>query len=227
MNGRLHGLCRQWNQRGKLLGSFRMKHGTGMQREWFENGQLQLETSTVAGKFTGRTRVWLQDGTLVSEQYAVENRNVTRAAYAVAATKHPDYPRYPSSKSKFPDPDAIERREFQLQVKWLLRQRNQREAATWLGAGANKRSLGLFKFTQALQLVQKIYDAGALQVAVVKIYGGKSGKQFSDTLLVRLPPEKPARHAIRQVFIKQPKKLRAGVLPVRDHGEEFLFVSFV
>src|SRR6185437_4825167 len=136
-HGRLHGLCRQWNQRGKLLGSFRMEHGTGIQREWFQNGQLQLETSTVAGKFTGRTRVWLQDGTLVAEQYAIENRNVTQAAYAAAAIKHPDYPRYPINKGKikFPDADEIEWREFQLQVKGLLAQRNKCEAKRWLEAG--------------------------------------------------------------------------------------------
>ena len=46
--------------RGKLLGSYEVKDGTGIQCEWFENGRLQLEASTVAGKFTGRIRVWLR-----------------------------------------------------------------------------------------------------------------------------------------------------------------------
>lgn len=228
-HGLLHGLCRQWNQRGKLFGSFRMKHGTGIQREWFKTGQLQLELSTVAGKFTGRIRVWLRDGTLVSEQYAIENCNVTQAAYAAVAAKCPDYPRYPASKDKikFPDADEIERREFQLHIEWLLAQKNKCEAQGWLTAGAQKRSLGLFKITQARQLVQQLYDAGALQIFAADIYNGKNAKQFSDTLLVKLPPKKSARQTIRRLLGKFPVKLRAGMLPAEDHGEEFLFASFV
>jgi hypothetical protein len=227
-HGRLHGQCRQWNLRGKLLGLFQMKHGTGTQREWFANGQVQMEASTVAGKFTGRTRVWLQDGTLVAEQFAVENRNVTQTAYAIIAAKRRDLPRYPASqdKIKFPREDEIERREFQLQVESLLTQRNRREAAAWLEAGAQKRSLGLFNFTQARQLVKKIYEAGAQSVLAVQIYDGKSGKQFSDALLIKLPVEKSARAAIRQLLTKLPKKLRAGVLPAQDDGAEFLFAGF-
>lgn len=227
--GRLHGLCQQWNQRGELLGSYEVKDGTGIQREWFQNGRLQLETSTVAGKFTGRIRIWLPDGTLVSEQFGIENRNVTPAAYAVAAARHPDYPRYPVSKSKvkFPDADEIERREFELQVAGLLAQTNKREALRWLKAGASKRSLGLFKVTQARQLVQKLYAAGALQIFAVSIYSDKDGKQFSDALLVKLPPEPSARQTIRDLLVKLPAKLRAGVLPPQDHGEKFLFASFV
>jgi hypothetical protein len=228
-HGRLHGLCQQWNQRGELLGSYEVKDGTGIQREWLQNGRLQLETSTVAGKFTGRIRIWLPDGTLVAEQYGIENRNVTQAAYAAAAAKHPDYPRYPASKSKikFPDRDEIERREFELQVAGLLAQTNKREALRWLKAGAQKRSLGLFKVTQARQLVEKIYDAGALQIFAVTIYSNKEGKQFSDALLVKLPPEPSARQKIRDLLVKLPAKLRAGVLPVEDHDEKFLFASFV
>ena len=228
-HGRLHGLCQQWNQRGELLGAYEVKDGTGIQREWFENGRLQLEASTVAGKFTGRTRVWLPDGTLVSEQFGIENRNVTPAAYAAAAARHPDYPRYPVSKSKvkFPDADEIERREFELQVAGLLGQTNKREALRWLKAGASKRSLGLFKVTQARQLVKKLYAAGALQIFAVSIYSNKDGKQFSDALLVKLPSEKSARQTIRDLLVKLPAKLRAGVLPVEDHGEKFLFASFV
>ena len=227
--GRMHGSCRQWNRSGTLLGSYRMTHGTGIQCEWFQDGQLQLETATVDGKFTGRIRIWLRDGTLVAEQFAIENRNVTPTAYAAAATKHTDWPRYPvgKAKPKFPAPDEIERREFELQVKWLLAQKNRREALAWLEAGAKKRSLGLFKFSHARQLVQKIYAANALQIIVVNIYEGKTGKQFSDALLVKLPLEKSTRHAIRRLLTKLPTKLRAGVLPVRDHGEEFLFASFV
>lgn len=228
-HGRLHGLCRQWNQRGKLLGSFRMNHGTGIQRDWHENGQLLFETSTVDAKFTGRTRSWLQDGTLVSEQYSIENRNVSPAEYATAAAKHPDYPRYRDGnrKLKFPETEEVEQREFQLQIKTLLSQRNKREAKAWLEGGAKQRSLGLFNITAAKLLIQKLYDAGAKQVLAVNIYNGKPDKQFSDALLVRLPLEQKSRRLIRQTLTKLPKKQRAGVLPPQDCGEEFLFASLV
>lgn len=228
-HGRLHGSCQQWNRQGEPLGAFQMKHGTGIQREWFDNGQLQLETSTVAGKFTGRTRVWLRDGTLVSEQFAIENRNVTPAAYVAATAKHPEYPRYPVSKAKvkFLSADEIERREFALNIQSLLAQKGKRGALVWLKAGAMRRSLGLFTFRQAAQLVQNLFDAGALQIFAVNICSDKNGKQFSDALLVKLPLEKSARQNVRRLLVKLPAKLRAGVLPVQDNGEEFLFASFV
>jgi len=228
-HGLLHGLCQQWNRHGEPLGSFQMKHGTGIQREWFDNGQLQLETSTVDGKFTGRIRTWLRDGTLVSEQYAVENRNVTPAAYSIATARHPNYPRYVDGKIKktFPTAEEIERREFALHIQSLLAQNGKKAVLAWLKAGAKKRSLGPFKFRQATQLVQKLFDAGALQIFAVDPYSDKTGKQFSDALLVKLPPEKSIRLAIRRLLVKLPAKLRAGVLPVQDHGEEFLFASFV
>ena len=227
-HGQLHGLCRQWNPQGRLLGSYRMEHGTGIMREWFPDGRLQSEMSLVAGKFTGRIRVWLRDGTLVNEQFVIENRNVTPAAYAAAAKKQADWPRYRagSAKKKFPTAEEIDRREFELNIEWLLAQKNKREARAWLKAGTQKCSLGLFQFTQAQSLVEKIYAAGALQVFAVNIYSGKDGKQFSDALLVKLPPEKSARQAIRRLSTKLPAKLRAGVLPVDDCGEEFLFASF-
>jgi hypothetical protein len=225
----LHGLCRQWNRRGGLLGSFAMRHGTGIQREWFENGQPQFEASMVNGKFTGRIRTWLQDGTQVSEQFAIENRNVTPDAYAKIAAQHPEYPRYAlrRSKTKFPSAEEIERREFQLQVKSLLTRQSHQEAVAWLDGGTTKRSLGLFKPTQALRLIKSLYDSGARKVLAVKIYSGESGKQFSDAILVKLPPEKSSRLNIRRTLGKLPAKLRAGVLPAQDQGEDYLFASFV
>src|SRR5579872_5210428 len=68
-NGLLHGLCRQWDEAGRLLGRYTMIHGTGIQRAWHDNGQLQLEISTVRGEFSGRNRLWLCDGTLISERF--------------------------------------------------------------------------------------------------------------------------------------------------------------
>ena len=227
-HGLLHGLCRQWSERGKLLGSFRMKHGTGIQREWFDDGQLRLETSTVDGKFTGRTRTWMRDGTLVFERYVIENHDVSRMEYRTAARKHPEYPNYSDDKTavRLPDADEVEKREFRLHVAWLLSRRNHREAQEWLTVGARQRSLGLLNFRQARHLVECLYNAGAKQVVTVGIYEGKSSKQFSDALVVKMPVEQRARRLIHQLLTKLPKKLRAGVVPEPDSNEEYLFATF-
>jgi len=57
----------QWDENGRLLGSFTMNHGMGTQRYWHQNGRLRLEINSLNGKFFGRTRAWLRDGTLVQE----------------------------------------------------------------------------------------------------------------------------------------------------------------
>lgn len=227
-HGLLHGLCRQWNDQGKLLGSFRMKLGTGIQSEWFDDGQLRLETSTVDGKFTGRTRTWMRDGTLVFERYVIKNHDVVPQEYRAAAKNHPDYPHYPKETKavRLPNADEVEKREFRLHVAWLLSRRNHREAREWLKAGARQRSLGLLNFTQARHLVECLYNAGAKHVVTVGIYEGKSGKQFSDALVVRMPSEQRSRRLIHQLLTKLPKKLRAGVVPEPDSGEDYLFATF-
>ena len=91
-NGLLHGVCRQWDETGKLLGAFAMQDGTGIQRAWFENGQLQWEQSTVGGDATGSLRLWLRDGSLASEVWLIENREVSRDEYVKTAAGHPDWP---------------------------------------------------------------------------------------------------------------------------------------
>src|ERR1700742_4176157 len=52
-----HGICQQWNEAGRLLGKYRMVHGTGGQRAWHDNGELQMEVSTVRGGITRRNRM--------------------------------------------------------------------------------------------------------------------------------------------------------------------------
>ncbi len=91
-NGLLHGICRQWSESGKLLGKYRMVHGTGVQRAWHENGKLQLEFSTVRGDFSGRYRLWLHDGTLLSEDIYLHGRSVTAEEYRAARAKDKSLP---------------------------------------------------------------------------------------------------------------------------------------
>ena len=226
-HGLLHGLCRQWNDRGKLLGSFRIKHGTGIRRDWFQSGQLQFESSLVNGFFTGRMRSWLRDGSLAFESYAIKNRDVSRMKYHAAARRHPEYPRYSVGKVRLRSEDELDKREFELHVKWLLSRHNRCEARQWLKAGPQRRSLGLLNFTQARQLVENLYTAKARQVIIVNLYKGMSDKQFSDALLVKMPAAPEDRRRIRQLLTKFPRKLRAAVLPEADEQSDYVFASFV
>src|SRR5690606_22933064 len=121
-NGLLHGACHQWDEQGKLLGDYRMDHGTGIQRVWFENGVLQSEQSFINGKATGPCRRWLQDGSFASEEWLIENKEVTPTEYAKKAAANPDWPKYAANGShrrKLP-PERLEQEAFRLHCEWLL-----------------------------------------------------------------------------------------------------------
>src|SRR5262245_5219785 len=101
-DGLLHGICRQWGENGMLLGEFKMVNGTGVQREWHENGQLKVEVSTVRGQFCGRNRIWLRDGTLLSERFYLYSRQVKPAEYAKAVAGDDSLAHYADLPAKLP-----------------------------------------------------------------------------------------------------------------------------
>jgi hypothetical protein len=146
-NGLLHGVCRQWSEAGRLLGKYRMVHGTGVQRTWHENGRLQLEFSTVRGDFSGRYRLWLHDGALMSEDIYLARQTVTAEEYRAARTKDKSLPKLTGKAGKpLPNTVATEKHIHQVFVRSLLAQKNRAEVRKWLKSGGNAvRSLGRFK----------------------------------------------------------------------------------
>jgi len=38
-HGLMHGVSREWDETGRLLGSFTMGNGSGLQRYWHDNGR--------------------------------------------------------------------------------------------------------------------------------------------------------------------------------------------
>jgi hypothetical protein len=74
--------------------------------------------------------------------------------------------------------------------------------------------------------MENLYGAAAQKVIVINIYAGKSGKQFSDALLVKLPSAPNQRKRIRQLLTKFPRKLRAAVLPESGDQSEYFFATF-
>ena len=226
-NGVAHGICRQWTEDGKLLGSFKIKYGTGIHRHWHDNGQLQSEVSTVDGAMTGRHRSWLPDGTLVFEQYYLNNVAVDRHEYEAARLKDPCLPGYHDKKVQpVPASPELDLKAHQLFVESLLQKPNQGEARVWLASGKpieRRPQLGDFKIERrALEVVQRLYAAGAVSVTAVDLYSNDRGDFFCDRLVVELPKAKSDRDAIRKICGALLLKGKASLSPKRDLGETHL-----
>jgi hypothetical protein len=227
-DGLPHGLFRQWSEAGELLGSFRMENGTGTQKFWHDSGRLSQEFTTVGGAFCGRSRIWLRDGTLISDSILLFGRPVSLVEYHRAMLKNPTLPRFRGRLAKVaPRNRLTEKHSQHVLVRGLLVKRNRSEAGVWLKAdGDSARYLGKFKKARlALKFIEALYHAGAVSAIVPDIYQSESGDQFGDNLLVKLPQIKKVRVAIRKVCERLSPRLRVIVEPGQDIGEEYLLLS--
>jgi hypothetical protein len=227
-NGLLHGVCRQWNEAGRLLGKYKMVHGTGVQRSWHENGRLQMELSTVRGEFTGYNRIWLWDGTLLSEHLNLRGQSVSVAEYRATATKDKTLPKLRGRPSKrLPDSPAREKHIFRVFVSSMLSRPNRSEARKWLRkkiGDQTKRSPGRFKRERdAEKFVTSLYGAGAVTVILPDVYCSRAGDQFVDCLLVRLPKSMAQRKTIRQICARLQRRKLGAMQPDEDIGESHLY----
>jgi hypothetical protein len=227
LNGLLHGVCRQWNEAGRLLGEYRMVQGTGVQRTWHENGRLQLEFSTVRGDFSGRYRLWLHDGALLSEDIYLHGRSVNAEQYHAARAKDKSLPILNGEFVKpLPETIATDKHAHEVFVRFLLAHKRCSEARKWLESGGKAvRSLGRFKHkADALTFVGALYKAGATEVIAPDIYASKTGDQFADCLLVKLPRIAAKRKAIRKVCAALPKRKLGAFQPDKEIGESHLYL---
>jgi hypothetical protein len=205
-----------------------MNHGTGKQRYWHQNRKLRLEINSINGKFHGRMRLWLMDGTLVQETYYISNRNVPRTAYLEAARKYPDWPQHerePAGKVAREN-HSLQRRQHELFIKSLL-VKSHAEARQWLSAAKNPDLRSLAKFrtsTAALRFVETLYAAGAETVIAAPIYAGKQSKLFADWLLIKLPKASSKRKAVRKLCQDLCDERGGALLPDKDMGESHLFI---
>jgi MORN repeat variant len=229
--GRLHGVCRQWDEAGHLLGKYKMVHGTGIQREWHRNGRLQMEISTVRGEFSGFSRIWLWDGTLLSENLYLRGQDVNVELYRAAAAKDKSLPKLRGRPSKLPPESPARTKHIYLVfVSSMLARPNRSEARKWLrkkSGDQTARSLGRLKLERdAEKFVRSLYDAGAITVILPDIYKNKTGDQFGDCLLVRLPKNVALRKSIRQVCARLRRRTGGAMEPEEDIGEGYLYLYF-
>jgi len=211
-----------------LLGKYKMVHGTGVQRSWHENGRLQMEFSTLCGEFIGYSRIWLGDGTLLSEHISLHGQYVSIAEYRAAAAKDKSFPKLRGRPSKpLPDSPAREKHILRVFVASMLARPNRSEARKWLRkktGDQTARSLGRFKRERdAEKFVQSLYDAGALTVILPDVYRNQTGDQFADCLLVRLPKSMALRKSIRQVCAQLRRRNLGAMQPDHDLGESHLY----
>jgi len=230
-DGLPHGVCRQWNEAGCLLGKYKMVHGTGIQREWHDNGRLQMEISTVRGEFIGYSRIWLWDGTLLSEHLNLCGRRVSAAEYRAAAAKDKSLPKLRGRATKLPlESPARTKHIYRIFVSSLLANPNRLEARKWLQkktGDQTARSLGRFKRERdAGKFVQSLYDACAITVILPDVYRNKTGDQFADCLLVRLPKNVAMRKSIRKLCARLQQRDLGAMQPDEDFGESHLYFSF-
>jgi hypothetical protein len=212
-----------------LLGKYKMVRGTGIQRAWHDNGQLQMEVSTVRGEFCGRNRIWLRDGTLLSERFYLHGRVVSANEYREAAAKDKTLPRFRGAPAKVPPKNgAMEKHIYRVFVESLLERPKHSEAKAWMHRNGGPKivhSLGRFKRERdAAKFIEKLYHAGAAKVIAPDIYNNKAGDQFADSLLVRLPRNHAKRKAVRRVCAQLRKRDLGAMKPDEDIGEAYLYL---
>jgi hypothetical protein len=207
-----------------------LNQGTGTQRYWHQNGKLRLEINSLNGKFFGRMRLWLRDGTLVQETYYINNVDVPRVRYLKAAREHPDWPQHEGETAGkvARDNQVLQRKEHELFIESLL-ENSCAEARQWLTTveDPDLRSLARFRTAKAaLKFVETLYAAGAETVIAAVIYMGERGKQFADRLLIKLPKASAKRKMLRRICQDLCAKRGGAMLPDEKHmGESHLFLN--
>jgi hypothetical protein len=112
-----------------------------------------------------------------------------------------------------------------LHCKRLLSRAGTGSAKKWLESGdKSNRFLGSLGYKKAVTLIAAAEENGAKQVLSVDVYESKSGQQFADGLLVRMPRSAKLRAAIRRLFSGLPTRARCVVLPEKNGNEPWLWV---
>ena len=151
--------------------------------------------------------------------------------YRAAAAKDKSLPKLRGQSSKpLPDSPAGDKHIFRVFVSSMLARPDRSEARKWFRkrtGDPTARSLGRFKRElDAEKFVESLYDAGAITVILPDIYQNKTGDQFADCLLVRLPKSIARRKSIRQACARLRPRDRSAVQPDADIGEGYLYLYF-
>jgi antitoxin component YwqK of YwqJK toxin-antitoxin module len=90
-----HGISRQYDEKGKLIGTYRMRHGTGVDLWYTAPGELSEERYLRDGKWNGFERWWNTDHSVWEETHFRDNveHGIKRVWTARGRLRH-GYPKY-------------------------------------------------------------------------------------------------------------------------------------
>jgi len=230
--GHPEGVGKQWNERGELLGTFEIKEGTGIQREWYADGNLGIETQWLHGKKTGRERAYSVDGEPAVDMYWLDNERVSKKQYVEACERNPELPRYDPERQarkarrtnevpKQPADRISSSDELELQ---LLAGPAVREALAWLQETRQpSRSLGeATSQDESIRLVKRLYALGAVTVHAAEIDGATSEDQNTGRVVIELPQEQGARGQVMEYCGELARE--QGFDPEPDAGQRYLLL---
>ncbi len=247
--GLLHGVARQWNTRGELLGTSKLRNGTGTLLEWYENGQLSQECSYFHGAMTGRVRFWAEDGMLFGQRYYFDGRPISKKRYKAKCRAVPGLPRFKDEHTKNtlgnyvrrlrrakrdqaktgPTPEQLEEdRCFDEICEAETKRKDSKELLFWLAKGTNQqKELGELSKSQALRLAHKLYRLGAVRVWATNIERDRDGAQYSRRIIIALPAPASSREEIYALCADPARPFIGGSGPAIAMGTNFMSVSLM
>ncbi len=93
-HGVQHGLAKMWASDGRFLGAYALDRGTGIAKNWHDNGVQSSEVPLLKGVPTGRQKTWYEDGEPVADAYWIRGKQISRKKYLEACQSDPDLPKY-------------------------------------------------------------------------------------------------------------------------------------
>jgi len=91
------GVGNQWDLDGNLIVTYEIVNGSGIQKMWVEAQLSFVESTWHKGKMTGRTRMYMKDGTVINEGYQFQGKMVSENQYLEECKKDATLPRYDNS----------------------------------------------------------------------------------------------------------------------------------
>ena len=249
VDGLAEGGWRHWNALGELLGVDYFKAGTGIGHLWHENGNVSAEFSYVRGEMTGRMRYWERDGMLYGAKYFFQGRPISKKKYQALCDTDNSLPRFSDEKPSNTFGNHLrklrkERRErvklgptpeqIQTIKNWdngcerETKEADSCEAIMWLTKKKRSvRELGEMSKKQALNLVRKLYSAGAVRVWALRIEEDGDGASYSKQLLIRLPKDPKQTGEFHKLCADSARPRLDGSGPAIKVGQKFMTVSLL
>jgi hypothetical protein len=224
-NGMVDGVCRQWSKDGRLLGTYRMKAGTGRSIKWHENGAIETEMDIRAGVLNGLLRIWTDDGLLVTQRFFVDNRPVAKKKYDLLRRGNSLLPAYESvnvknslarwfsgvrkARSVNPSWAAERRTKFDAQCEAELSHEDTVNTRKW----RNRRcsfSIGDMDSKEARCWLGKLTALGALAIWATGVEVDPDGSEHGVRLIVQLPEDVRSRKTVMDSLLRQSQTFQDG-----------------